>query len=65
MALCEYKARQFSSLRINSSLIQALHTVQAVKILYATMIVFFTDCRQSVSVSTKLDNVHHFAVILH
>ena len=30
--------------------------------MYATMIVFFTDHRQLVSVSTKLDNVHHFAV---
>ena len=56
---------RFLSLRITFSLIQALHTVLAVKMLYATMIVFFTDHRQLVSVSTKLDNSYHFAVILH
>ena len=47
------------SLRITFSLIQALQTVLAVKIMYATMIVFFTDHRQLVSVSTKQDSCHH------
>ena len=51
--------------RINSSLIQALHAVLAVRMLNAAMIVFFTDRRQLVSVSTKQDNSYHFAVLFH